>query len=68
MALAIEFPQVVWSIEFGGDETVVRQVTMTGGGGAGGGGVTVHNLSLLHVSEPTRLGMNSDAVFCLKKK
>jgi len=43
MALAIEFPQVVWSIEFGGDETVVRQVTMTGGGGAGGGGVTVHN-------------------------
>ena len=35
MALAIEFPQVVWSIEFGGDETVVRQVTMTGGGGAG---------------------------------
>jgi len=38
MALAIEFPQVVWSIEFGGDETVVRQVTMTGGGG-----VTVHN-------------------------
>jgi hypothetical protein len=38
MALAIEFPQVVWSIEFGGDETVVRQVTMTGGGGAGGGG------------------------------
>ena len=34
MALAIEFPQVVWSIEFGGDETVVRQVTMTGGGGA----------------------------------
>ncbi len=42
-ALTVEFPQVVWSIEFGGDETVVRQVTMTGGGGAGGGGVTVHN-------------------------
>ena len=36
-ALTVEFPQVVWSIEFGGDETVVRQVTMTGGG------VTVHN-------------------------
>ena len=25
-------------------------------------------LSLIHISEPTRLGMNSYAVFCLKKK
>src|SRR5450756_124550 len=29
---------------------------------------TVQNLSLIHISEPTRLGMISYAVFCLKKK
>src|SRR5450759_966480 len=28
---------------------------------------TDHNLSLIHISEPTRLGMISYAVFCLKK-
>src|SRR5450759_5469915 len=28
----------------------------------------VLNLSLIHISEPTRLGMISYAVFCLKKK
>src|SRR5665648_61427 len=28
----------------------------------------VHPLSLIHISEPTRLGMISYAVFCLKKK
>src|SRR5450759_2750803 len=27
----------------------------------------VEGLSLIHISEPTRLGMNSYAVFCLKK-
>src|SRR5450756_2944417 len=29
---------------------------------------TVRGLSLIHISEPTRLGMISYAVFCLKKK
>nr|CUV48256.1 protein of unknown function [Ralstonia solanacearum] len=29
---------------------------------------TVMCLSLIHISEPTRLGMISYAVFCLKKK
>ena len=29
---------------------------------------SVQNLSLIHISEPTRLGMISYAVFCLKKK
>ena len=29
---------------------------------------TVLGLSLIHISEPTRLGMISYAVFCLKKK
>src|SRR5450756_2783856 len=29
---------------------------------------TVKGLSLIHISEPTRLGMISYAVFCLKKK
>ena len=27
-----------------------------------------YGLSLIHISEPTRLGMISYAVFCLKKK
>ena len=30
--------------------------------------VTTFALSLIHISEPTRLGMISYAVFCLKKK
>eukprot|EP00825_Cyclidium_porcatum_P041657 TRINITY_DN5514_c0_g1_i1.p2 TRINITY_DN5514_c0_g1~~TRINITY_DN5514_c0_g1_i1.p2 ORF type:complete len:196 (+),score=35.34 TRINITY_DN5514_c0_g1_i1:172-759(+) len=30
--------------------------------------VIIDNLSLIHISEPTRLGMISYAVFCLKKK
>src|SRR5659263_728837 len=29
---------------------------------------TLTDLSLIHISEPTRLGMISYAVFCLKKK
>src|SRR5450759_4393624 len=29
---------------------------------------TIFDLSLIHISEPTRLGMISYAVFCLKKK
>src|SRR5450759_5859146 len=29
---------------------------------------STHDLSLIHISEPTRLGMISYAVFCLKKK
>src|SRR5450759_1837771 len=31
-------------------------------------GRTLKDLSLIHISEPTRLGMISYAVFCLKKK
>src|SRR5450756_2084700 len=31
-------------------------------------GAVVVELSLIHISEPTRLGMISYAVFCLKKK
>src|SRR5450756_3020632 len=31
-------------------------------------GLVVQLLSLIHISEPTRLGMISYAVFCLKKK
>src|SRR5450756_2949533 len=31
-------------------------------------GEKVFNLSLIHISEPTRLGMISYAVFCLTKK
>src|SRR5450756_2700246 len=32
------------------------------------GGIMLLVLSLIHISEPTRLGMISYAVFCLKKK
>src|SRR5450756_2769508 len=32
------------------------------------GGCVMQHLSLIHISEPTRLGMISYAVFCLKKK
>ena len=32
------------------------------------GAVPALELSLIHISEPTRLGMISYAVFCLKKK
>src|SRR5450756_2881073 len=31
-------------------------------------GMRIQYLSLIHISEPTRLGMISYAVFCLKKK
>ena len=34
----------------------------------GNRGVEGRRLSLIHISEPTRLGMISYAVFCLKKK
>src|SRR5450759_5894792 len=35
---------------------------------SGGKTNVAYNLSLIHISEPTRLGMISYAVFCLKKK
>src|SRR5450756_3134090 len=37
-------------------------------GPSGCGKSTLLKLSLIHISEPTRLGMISYAVFCLKKK
>ena len=37
-------------------------------GGAAHGHDQIYDLSLIHISEPTRLGMISYAVFCLKKK
>eukprot|EP00658_Telonema_sp_P-2_P079749 TRINITY_DN7792_c0_g1_i2.p1 TRINITY_DN7792_c0_g1~~TRINITY_DN7792_c0_g1_i2.p1 ORF type:complete len:127 (+),score=26.59 TRINITY_DN7792_c0_g1_i2:222-602(+) len=39
-----------------------------GEGGCGCGGTTGSKLSLIHISEPTRLLSISYAVFCLKKK
>src|SRR5450759_5879438 len=57
----------------GGTITNTGPTTITGDVGLSPGsafvdtGVTL-NLSLIHISEPTRLGMISYAVFCLKKK
>src|SRR5450756_1967605 len=45
-----------------------RVVCNTVGPFAQYGGEVVEALSLIHISEPTRLGMISYAVFCLKKK
>ncbi len=43
-----------------------------GGGGKGGSksesSAAIHALSLIHISEPTRRGAISYAVFCLKKR
>src|SRR5428012_13851 len=41
-------------------------MTITNDGASAASGVSV--LSLIHISEPTRLGMISYAVFCLKQK
>lgn len=38
-ALTVEFPQTVWTVEFGGDEVVVAPVTMAPGDATGGGAV-----------------------------
>ena len=38
-ALTVEFPQTVWTVEFGGDEIVVAPVTMAPGDATGGGAV-----------------------------
>ena len=48
-----------------GFENAVRSATK---GRALGLGVLVGHLSLIHISEPTRLRRTSYAVFCLKKK
>src|SRR5450756_2702005 len=48
-----------------------RDLGHVGGGQAVGAPVAARllvDLSLIHISEPTRLGMISYAVFCLKKK
>ena len=53
------------------DEKRFLQERMTQHAARGGnitGSITYYNLSLIHISEPTRLGMISYAVFCLKKK
>src|SRR5450756_2711994 len=48
-------------------ERIAERVVHAKGAGAHGY-FQVYKLSLIHISEPTRLGMISYAVFCLKKK
>src|SRR5450759_5869011 len=45
-------------------EAALGKIPKVSGAGAG----QIYLLSLIHISEPTRLGMISYAVFCLKKK
>src|SRR5450756_1723847 len=55
----------------GGDELHVHLRVVSGHhhlGPLGQGDGPGHVLSLIHISEPTRLGMISYAVFCLKKQ
>src|SRR5450756_406738 len=54
----------------GGDRGAVRVPgrVLVAGPVAWHGGRAGEPLSLIHISEPTRLGMISYAVFCLKKK
>ena len=44
-ALTVEFPQTVWTVEFGGDEIVVAPVTMAPGAPGGGGGGAVDSVN-----------------------
>ena len=43
-------------------------IVFTSGKGGVGKTTTIANLSLIHISEPTRLRRISYAVFCLQKK
>ena len=61
------------TLYFGDNKNQTFQNTvfnLTGGvvDGITGGRMDIWTLSLIHISEPTRLGMISYAVFCLKKK
>src|SRR5450756_2884997 len=51
-----------------GADLVVHSSTKYIGGHSDVVGGAIMTLSLIHISEPTRLGMISYAVFCLKKK
>ena len=72
------YPWLVFLHGFSGDRNEWRKVgdafpawprlylDLPGHGGSAD--IAVQDLSLIHISEPTRLGMISYAVFCLKKK
>src|SRR5450756_2073233 len=55
-------------VEISGGVAAALHAPQNGAGGVLEGDVHVRHLSLIHISEPTRLGMTSYAVFCLKKK
>eukprot|EP01016_Furgasonia_blochmanni_P051910 TRINITY_DN822_c0_g3_i2.p1 TRINITY_DN822_c0_g3~~TRINITY_DN822_c0_g3_i2.p1 ORF type:complete len:115 (+),score=2.51 TRINITY_DN822_c0_g3_i2:65-409(+) len=54
------------------DNRMIRTISQSQRGSMywklGVGSYIIYMLSLIHISEPTRLGMISYAVFCLKKK
>src|SRR5450756_3207190 len=51
-----------------GEDRAEGEATLRVAAVLGRPGRVVDHLSLIHISEPTRLGMISYAVFCLKKK
>src|SRR5450756_2534593 len=80
-AFGVEIALACGAVGVGGGVVKVAEhgLGVAAGGGAGRGagadevlelaaGGVVVLLSLIHISEPTRLGMISYAVFCLKKK
>src|SRR5450756_2317410 len=70
-----EYDVIVVGAGFGGPvaakkcaEAGLRTLMLERGGRAGEKVISGLTISLIHISEPTRLGMISYAVFCLKKK
>ena len=63
-------PDVILGQDGGGtaDGTQVKAAVLLAGVRHLLAAVALGDLSLIHISEPTRLGMISYAVFCLKKK
>src|SRR5450756_3216399 len=59
--------ELIQRLEASGRLRTVRPVARVGQAPAGPAPGSLALLSLIHISEPTRLGMISYAVFCLKK-
>ena len=66
--LAVRFGRKAKNLIDSEDYSKIFKTTLQEDSKAAGRWETAQGLSLIHISEPTRLGMISYAVFCLKKK